>query len=58
MSKQELEIMIDLNKKNKDSRTKYYLKTKDEKQKTRLLKSIIRTNQELIKLKKMMKTVA
>ena len=40
-NKEELKIMIDLNEKNIKARRKYYLETKDEKQKIRLLKLII-----------------
>lgn len=57
-NKEELKIMIDLNEKNIKARRKYYLETKDEKQKIRLLKLIIETNTEISRLKRELAAVA
>lgn len=51
MTKKELEIMINLNERNIKARTKFYLETRDVKQRVRLLKLIVETNAELIRLR-------
>lgn len=57
-NKEELQIMINLNERNVKARRKYYLETKDEKQKIKLLKLIIETNAEITRLKRELAAVA